>query len=270
MARKPKQGLDYFPLDVHMEDKIELLEAEHGIIGFAVYLKLLQKIYSEGYWYKFGEEELLLTSKRINVDINSINAIINTCIDRNIFDKDIYNNYSVLTSSGIQKRYFEVAGRRKGISVAKEFLIIDVDINGDNVNMMLTETRLMSTEVHKVNKSKVNKRKEKESLFKVPYSDIVDLYNQKCSNLKSVRDITDARKSSLKKFFIYMHENLDKISEYFLACNNIPFLCGGGKDRWVAHFDFIINVNKAILILEGKYDNKKVEKPLLGTDAYDF
>ena len=78
MARQPKQGLDYFPLDVHTDDKIELLEAEHGLTGFAIYVKLLQKIYSEGYFYKIGEDELLLTARRLNVDINPLNVDIST------------------------------------------------------------------------------------------------------------------------------------------------------------------------------------------------
>ncbi len=63
MARRGKQGLDYFPLDVVIDDKVELLEAEHGLSGFAIYIKLLQKIYSQGYYLFIGEDELLLTSK---------------------------------------------------------------------------------------------------------------------------------------------------------------------------------------------------------------
>ena len=40
-----KSGIDYFPLDVTLNDKFELIEAEFGLIGFAVVIKLLQKIY---------------------------------------------------------------------------------------------------------------------------------------------------------------------------------------------------------------------------------
>jgi len=37
MARPQKNGLDYFPLDVDMDqdDKIALIEAQHGVVGFA-------------------------------------------------------------------------------------------------------------------------------------------------------------------------------------------------------------------------------------------
>ena len=40
-----KSGLEYFPLDCNMDDKLELIEAEFGITGFGVVVKLFQKIY---------------------------------------------------------------------------------------------------------------------------------------------------------------------------------------------------------------------------------
>ena len=36
-------GIPYFPLDVHLEDNIALIEAEFGLTGFAVIVKLYQK-----------------------------------------------------------------------------------------------------------------------------------------------------------------------------------------------------------------------------------
>ena len=40
MARPTKAGLDYFELDCHMDEKVELIEAEFGLKGFAVIVKL--------------------------------------------------------------------------------------------------------------------------------------------------------------------------------------------------------------------------------------
>ncbi len=162
MARQNKQGLDYFPLNVFMDDKIELLEAECGLSGFAVYIKLLQKIYSEGYFYYLGQDELLLTSKRINVDINSLNVIIDCCIKRNLFNDVLFDKYKILTSQGIQKRFIEATLRRKEIEIVAQYWlnveydsnrvkIIDVDINPENVDIKKQS---------KVKESKVNKSKE--------------------------------------------------------------------------------------------------------------
>ena len=40
-----KSGTPYFPLDVELDEKMELIEAEYGLTGYAVILKLLQRIY---------------------------------------------------------------------------------------------------------------------------------------------------------------------------------------------------------------------------------
>ena len=56
MARPVKSGLNYFPMDVDMDDKVELIEAKHGITGFGILIKLYQKIYKEGYYINWKEE----------------------------------------------------------------------------------------------------------------------------------------------------------------------------------------------------------------------
>ena len=45
MARPVKEGLEYFPLDcdIDQDDKVALIEAQHGIKGFGVVIKLLMK-----------------------------------------------------------------------------------------------------------------------------------------------------------------------------------------------------------------------------------
>src|SRR5690554_2006989 len=97
--RPIKEGLDYFPVNVDMDqdDKIQLVEAKHGIIAFAIIIRLLMKIYKEGYYYPWSEKEQLLFSRRVNVDINDVNDIINDCLKWGLFDQEIYDRYQILT-----------------------------------------------------------------------------------------------------------------------------------------------------------------------------
>lgn len=146
MARPQKEGLEYFPLDVDMDqdDKVALIEAQHGLVGFGVVIKLLMKIYKHGYFYEWTEKQQLLFSKRVNVDINSINVIINDCIKWELFDKKVFETYKILTSRGIQKRYLKAVDRRQKVKIYKEYLLLDnetinayknliiVDINSNN------------------------------------------------------------------------------------------------------------------------------------------
>jgi len=131
-GRPIKNGVDYFPLDVICDDKIELIEAEHGITGFGILIKLYQKIYADNYYIIFDKKALLVFSNRINVDINSINAVINSCIEWNIFNKKLHDKYNILTSTGIQKRFFEIVKRRKVVEVCNDFMLIKLDVNAYN------------------------------------------------------------------------------------------------------------------------------------------
>lgn len=127
MARPTKIGLDYFPLDVDIDqdDKVAIIEALHGLEGFGVIIKLLMKIYKEGYFYEWTRREQLLFSKRINVDINSLNKIVNDCVNEGLFDKELFEKYNILTSKGIQNRYLEAVKRRKEVTFHKDYFLID-------------------------------------------------------------------------------------------------------------------------------------------------
>ena len=67
MARPTKLGLDYFPHDTHTDQDtaLALVEAEFGLEAYAVYFKLLEFIYSQGYAIPWGPDECLLFAKRI-------------------------------------------------------------------------------------------------------------------------------------------------------------------------------------------------------------
>ena len=111
-----KSGLDYFPLDVYLDDGFKLIEAEFGLTGFAVVVKLYQKIYGGfGYYCEWTNEVALLFSRECGVGGNVVSEILAASIKRGIFDKTLYDKYQILTSAGIQKRYFDAVSRRKKV-----------------------------------------------------------------------------------------------------------------------------------------------------------
>lgn len=65
VARPKKTGLDYFPLDVYLDDKFKFVEIKFKLEGFAIVIKLLQKIYANGYYIEWGEDEELLDRKSV-------------------------------------------------------------------------------------------------------------------------------------------------------------------------------------------------------------
>lgn len=121
-------GIPYFPLDTHLDEKFQLIEAECGVKGFGIVVHLLQEIYGgQGYYFELTNEIALLFAQKIGVDGSAVSHIVNASIRRGIFDKDLFEKYHILTSKGIQKRYFTAVARRKKIEVKKEYLLISLD-----------------------------------------------------------------------------------------------------------------------------------------------
>lgn len=164
MARPKKEGLDYFPLDcdIDQDDKVQLVEAAHGLFGFAVIIKLLMKIYNQNYYYSWTEKEQLLFSKRVNVDINRINEVINDCLKWGIFNQDKYDDLQILTSKGIQRRYLEAVGRRQRVKILDEHLLLDEDTINVYKNLVIEGVNVNINPQRKEKNRKEKKSKEKE------------------------------------------------------------------------------------------------------------
>ncbi len=155
MGRDNKVGLDYFDLDCHMDDKIKLIEAEYGLKGFAIVVKLFQSIYSEfGYYREWTPDISLLWAAQLGgshsgvtgsvgsvsnegslsgFPKNLINDVVSASIRRGIFSEELFQKYHILTSHGIQKRYLSATSKREKVKLKKEYLLISVPPNRSNV-----------------------------------------------------------------------------------------------------------------------------------------
>jgi len=202
MARPIKKGLDFFPLDVHLEDDIELIEAEYGLEGFAILIKLWQKIYANGYYIEWTEDNALLFARRINSDITIVNSIVNSCLIRSIFNESIYNKHKILTSSGIQKRYFKIVvdSKRTQLTAIKDYFLLTPELTPINLELTrLIPVNLEESTQSKVDKSIVNKNKEKESIEDNKYYvEITNFLNDRLgtkykSSSEKTKSLIDAR-----------------------------------------------------------------------------
>ncbi len=135
-GRQNKVGLDYFELDCQMEEKVRLIQAEYGLKGFAVFVRLLQKIYGEhGYYCEWTQDSELLFMSENGLNSGSLQLlrdIVSACIRRNIFSERLFKEYGILTSYGVQKRYLKATAKREVIELKKEYLLISVPKNRKN------------------------------------------------------------------------------------------------------------------------------------------
>lgn len=189
MARPIKVGLDYFPLDVTLEDKIELLEAECGLVGFAVLIKLWQKIYSNGYYIEWTEDNAMLFSRKINSELSVVKNVIDVCFKRCLLNKELFDKYNVLTSKGIQERFFKVCtdSKRKSVSVFDEYLLVNTELLP--VNSEVTHIKSEVSTQRRVKESKGEKNS------KMIYGDVFDYYISK--DVIKHKELTDDMKKAI-------------------------------------------------------------------------
>lgn len=159
-----KSGIDYFPLDVTLDSKMELIEAEFGLTGFGVVLKLFGEIYGkQGYYIEWTEEVALLFARKVGLGGGVVSEIVAASLRRGMFDQELFQQYRILTSRGIQKRYFEAVSRRKELEVLENILLVDPTQLCKNVDIKRINANRESKTVGNAKQRKEENRKEKES-----------------------------------------------------------------------------------------------------------
>ena len=160
MARPLKTGLDYFPMDIdfYEDEKIELLWAKYGLVGEAIATRLLAKIYRNGYFIEWNNDKALLFQRKVGADVD-INGIIEELLERDFFDRYLFESFGVLTSRGIQKRYIRICQEAKR---KKYSILVNYDLIGFNSEETPINSGIIQEETP-VNSEFSTQRKEKES-----------------------------------------------------------------------------------------------------------
>lgn len=157
MARPRKQGLEYFPLDVDFfdDEKIVAISGEFGLKGEITVIKLLCAVYRNGYfilWSDMLKMKMLRSLPGVSSDL--LDQIIHRLVVWGFFDKNLFDSARVLTSVGIQKRFFYGVKKRQPRD-EYPYLLVSVP----EIQVSAPETRISASEMpqSKVKKSKVNK-----------------------------------------------------------------------------------------------------------------
>lgn len=112
MARKYEKGLKYFPHDTNMawDEKVRKLTKRFGAVGYAIFTRLLECIFKDNYYIMFdtGLTFQILDSLNMSPDDEQlIVKVVNEAVRIGLFDSGTFNDHYVITSHGIQTRYFE-------------------------------------------------------------------------------------------------------------------------------------------------------------------
>ena len=170
MARPNKIGLDYYSFNTTFDSKIEKLLAKHGVNGLGVLTLLYTKIFREGYYIVWDEDEKRLFKRHSCLRMSHLDRIIDDMMRLELLNRELFEKYSVLTSRGIQKMYIKGAEKRKQILIIDKYCLVSIsDTDGiffQRVSDELTtsDDTLMSNllGINAINKTERQNKKETE------------------------------------------------------------------------------------------------------------
>jgi len=270
MARKPKKGLTYFPMDIDIfqDIKIRKLIKYQGGKAISVYAYLLCSIYKDGYYMRWDNELPFVVSEVTGYDEAYIHEVIKSCMNIGLFSKELFEKEKILTSKGIQERFVLVMKNLNRVSEIDEYNLIssqEIAVSSEETPISQPETPISSESgtQRKEKERKENKKEEKTEVTgvdtpslreRVEYTKIIDLYHQFCSKMPRIEILHDSRKSSIKAR--HNEVGMAGIELMLKAAGESSFLNGANDRNWTANFDWLFGPKNFMKVYEGNYKNK--------------
>ena len=153
-------GINYFPVGVNFmeENAMEVIEAKYGIKGSAIVLKLMCKIYKEGYYIRWDEEQCLIFANKAGREVQAEEAqgIIEILFTKGILDRNSYQENGILTSESIQKVWMEATKRRKRELSELPYLMVKPEKENGKADTPPALQEIQQPELFKKEKTPVN------------------------------------------------------------------------------------------------------------------
>ncbi len=159
-----KCGLKTFPLSVDLDDSVKLVEAEFGVKGFAIVIKLYQAIYSRGYYMKWDIDAQLLFIRDYclsEVGRSLVSEVVDCCIRRGVFEQKLFKEHKILTSKRIQETFLTATKRSTKVVMEEQYalpivyeFIENVSKSGKNVNISFKNADIFQQRKEKERKVK--------------------------------------------------------------------------------------------------------------------
>ena len=107
-------------------------------------------------------------------------------------------------------------------------------------------------------------RQQVDSISRVPFQKIVDLYHSICCSLPRIKGLSESRKAQLRARW-KEYPNFEFWESFFQRVELSDFLAGrvtptNGRKPFIANLQWITKQENFLKILEGNYDNRKGEE----------
>lgn len=165
---------------------------------------------------------------------------------------EISSKMSVIFYSCDENKYYTLTSWNKWQKIDKpsNSSIPAYEEDNKGIRLLFDEHSTSGRRVVATNRIEENRKEKEEKRIKIK-----DIYNKNCPNLPQVQKLTDKRKKAIDKFLEEFSE--EQFTQICKIANNTDFLIGKNNEGWKADFDFLMRIDKATNIFEGKYGGTK-------------
>lgn len=164
-----KKGLDYFPkmVDFYEDDRIFDLLDRYGPLGVTVYDCILCIVYAHGYYAEIPLDKLskmivkMIGNKWVKNN-KAVVQVVHFCSEIGLLNDDLMTE-NIITSAGIQKRYYEIAVKRlRRQPHTDKYWLLGKEENGEPLlNAPLNQ---ISSEANRINAEEIQNNSAKSTL----------------------------------------------------------------------------------------------------------
>ena len=249
MARPRKDGLDYFPVDVNIlsDIKTKKLIRSYGTKTVAILIYLLSAIYRDnGYYLQYDDDLKFIIADEFDYEETFVENVILKMVEVDFFNNEMFQKYKILTSEGIQKRFFKASERRVSVNILQTYCLI----NDSSTGFMYTETP------NEPNKCEQKPRSSGVSANKGTQSKVNNKVNNK---VNSKEDTSSSSNDSDVQELITMYQ------DNFGVCNSLVIndiqnsLTMFDKDVIIESFRLSIGKDNPYLYMKGIWNKWKDE-----------
>lgn len=220
-----------------------------------------QKALEDGYFYSTIEN----IEKHTTLSVHKQRKALNSLKEKGIIDIKVKGIPAKRYIKIIEKQVYELLSiqfvKNSQTSLLKihkqvsENLSGNKNINNKNINNKNIEKEYIDNNISSKDSLVIASPTTIENKKEV-FNNFLNIYNQECTNLPKCLKITEKRKVAINKC---LKEKIDEevFKQICIKANQSNFLIGENDRNWKADFDFVTRTDKAMQILEGKYENRQ-------------
>ena len=220
-----------------------------------------QKALEDGYFYSTIEN----IEKHTTLSVHKQRKALNSLKEKGIIDIKVKGIPAKRYIKIIEKQVYELLSiqfvKNSQTSLLKihkqvsENLSGNKNINNKNINNKNIEKEYIDNNISSKDSLVIASPTTIENKKEV-FNNFLNIYNQECTNLPKCLKITEKRKVAINKC---LKEKIDEevFKQICIKANQSDFLIGENDRNWKADFDFVTRSDKAMQILEGKYENRQ-------------